>query len=145
MLERGRIRSRKFALVERDFTKLRWGKITPTDIDGFLEFGDRLFVFIEHKFGGAAVVGGQRLAIQRLVDACHMPPRRMAAAVVIDHVPEALLVEEDGSERIDYSVCRVREVYAFGRFRQQKQDLRCKQAIDHLIAMSARMRARRVK
>ena len=47
MAERGVIRNRQFAQQLRDFSGLRFGKITPTDIDGFMDFGDRLFVVLE--------------------------------------------------------------------------------------------------
>jgi len=49
---------------------LTYGKITPTDIDGFLDFGNKLFVFIEVKYGDAALPTGQRLALERICDAC---------------------------------------------------------------------------
>lgn len=30
-----------------DYSKLCWGKITPTDIDGAIDFGGRLFILID--------------------------------------------------------------------------------------------------
>ena len=85
MTERGAIRNRQLAMQIRDFTGLRFGKITPTDIDGFLEFGDRLFVLIEGKRDGSPLAYGQMLAIARLADACHAPPRRYATTIIVDH------------------------------------------------------------
>lgn len=77
MVERGVIRNREYAKQLKDFSGLRYGKITPTDIDGFLDFGDQLFVVVEGKHAGSAIQTGQRLALERLVDACHCPPRRI--------------------------------------------------------------------
>ena len=57
--DRGKIRNREYAQILRDLTGLRWGKITPTDIDSFLDFGNKACVFIESKFKGKPLaVGG---------------------------------------------------------------------------------------
>ena len=52
MDKRGKIGNRRRALQIRDFTGLRWGNITPTDIDALIDFGDKVFVFIEVKKKG---------------------------------------------------------------------------------------------
>ncbi len=65
---RGIIRNRAYAAQLRDFSGMRFGNITPTDIDGFIEYHDKGFVFIENKFGQARMSIGQRLALQRLID-----------------------------------------------------------------------------
>lgn len=136
MSERGVIRNRQFAAQIRDFSGLRFGNITPTDIDGFLEFGDRLFVFIEAKFGGAAVPRGQMLAIERLVDACHVPPRRSAAALILDHYSNG---------DVDFGSATVRAYRWAGKWRNPLQrELTARQAIDRLIAMSSRPNLRAV-
>jgi hypothetical protein len=75
MIERGQIRNRAQAAQVRDFSRIRFGKITPTDIDGFFEMGDRVFVFIELKYGGRGMPDGQRIAIERMADALNVPPR----------------------------------------------------------------------
>lgn len=70
METRGVIRNREFAQQIRDFSGLRFGSITPTDIDAFLDFGGRRFVLIEAKHGTCEPKYGQRLALERLCDAC---------------------------------------------------------------------------
>ena len=57
----------------KDFSGLAWGKIYPTDIDGILEFSNKLFVIIECKYGGAPVPRGQLLALERLCDRLTQP------------------------------------------------------------------------
>lgn len=79
------IRNREHAQQIVDFGGLRYGAIYPTDIDAFLDFGDRLFIFVEAKFGGRGMSQGQSWAIARLVDACHKPPDRYAIALVCSH------------------------------------------------------------
>lgn len=81
---RGKIRNPKYSLQVHDFSGLRWGKITPTNIDGFVEFGGRVFVFIETKFAGAELPAGQRLALERLCDAVE-DGNKYALAVVAEH------------------------------------------------------------
>ncbi len=49
-------------------TGLRYGKITPTDIDAFLDFGGRVFIVIEAKHGTAMPPYGQKLALERMAD-----------------------------------------------------------------------------
>lgn len=98
MSERGVIRNREHAQQLRDFSGLRFGKVTPTDIDGFLEFGNRLFVVIEGKYGGAQMPYGQRLALERLIDVCHKPPATYGILLVGGH---------NASGDVDYGAMKV--------------------------------------
>lgn len=71
MFERGVIRNKEFASQIMSFHNMRYGNITPTDIDGFIEYKNKCFIFFESKHTGSALKGGQRLALERLTDACH--------------------------------------------------------------------------
>lgn len=84
VFERGAIRNQTHRRQLADFTQLRWGAITPTDIDGFMDFSNRLFVFIEGKHGKTPLPIGQQLALERLCDAC-CSQERTAVAFVIHH------------------------------------------------------------
>jgi hypothetical protein len=68
--ERGSIRSDAQARALRIFEGLQWNRITPTDIDLFIDFGDKAFVFAEFKHGIGALDIGQRKALERLCDRC---------------------------------------------------------------------------
>jgi hypothetical protein len=68
MDDRGKIRNRNHALQIKDFSRLRYGKITPTDIDFYIDFGDKVSVLGELKHGNSELPVGQRLALERLVD-----------------------------------------------------------------------------
>jgi len=68
MAQRGQIVSRSRAKQIRDFSGLLFGNITPTDIDGLIEYHGKAYVFIEVKFNDAILPGGQRLALERLTD-----------------------------------------------------------------------------
>ncbi len=71
--KRGRIRDRDRAAQIRDFTGIRLGNITPTDVDGLIEYRDKLFILFELKFQDNELPGGQRLALERLVNAINKP------------------------------------------------------------------------
>lgn len=68
MVERGEIEHRRRAQQIIDFSGIRYGKCTPTDIDGLIELNGEVFVFIEYKFDDKEMPYGQRLALERLVD-----------------------------------------------------------------------------
>ena len=68
--ERGKIRNRECAKQLKDFSGLRFGKITPTDIDGFVDFQNKAFVIFEIKYGSTPMPYGQRIGYERLADAC---------------------------------------------------------------------------
>lgn len=84
-VERGIIRNRQAGRQIVDYSGLRYGNITPTDIDGFLEFGNRLFVLIELKFMGVPLPYGQQLALERLVTSSDDIPARRAFCLVCEH------------------------------------------------------------
>ena len=51
------------------FDGIRYGGCMPTDIDAALEFGGKVLVLYELKYGNARVPKGQMLLLKRLVDA----------------------------------------------------------------------------
>jgi len=69
-VERGAVRHRGHYTQLKDYSQLRYGLITPSDIDGVLDFQNRAFVFLELKFAGAEMSLGQRLMYERICDAC---------------------------------------------------------------------------
>ena len=68
MDNRGEIKNLPRAKQLRNFSLLRWGNITPTDIDGFIDFQNKAFVIFEFKVENTEILRGQSLAIERLVD-----------------------------------------------------------------------------
>lgn len=66
---RGVINNRDRARQIKDYSGLRYDKITPTDIDGFIDFGNKHFVILEYKLVGTEIPYGQKLALVRLCDA----------------------------------------------------------------------------
>lgn len=68
MLERGVINNRARAQQIIDFSGLKFNTITPTDIDGFIEYHNKLFILIEAKYKDTIMPGGQKLALERMCD-----------------------------------------------------------------------------
>lgn len=68
MSERGTFHHPQRARQLLSFEGLRWGTITPTDFDLFIDFGGRGFVLGELKHGDAPLLRGQELALERAAD-----------------------------------------------------------------------------
>jgi len=66
--DRGVIHNRARARQIRDFSGMLFGKITPTDIDGLIEFKNKCYVLLEEKTGDAKMDRGQELAFERMCD-----------------------------------------------------------------------------
>lgn len=78
---RGIILNRRRGAQIRDMSGIRFGNITPTDIDALIEYHDKLFIFIETKFGKTELPTGQRLAIARLCDALQKSGKKSIAFI----------------------------------------------------------------
>jgi len=73
MRERGQIRNAAMREQINDFASMRWNKITPTDIDGAIDFGGKFFVFFDIKSDGAPFSRGQELFFENLCRALRVP------------------------------------------------------------------------
>lgn len=126
--QRGVIQNRARKQQIADMSGLRYEKITPTDLDGFMDFGNRLFVFIEGKFVATPVLYGQQLAIDRLCDATNNPPSRYSFAIIADHFHPC-------DEDIDFANMTVRTIRQNGRWKEPLQKgLTVRAAIDRMVA-----------
>lgn len=93
----------------------------------FMEFGDRIFVFIELKYGGGEVRGGQRLAFERLVDAVAATGRH-AIFIVARHG-----IAGKDSGQIDAAKCPVTEYRVKGQWRRPGGSHTLKDIVDKFI------------
>jgi len=65
----GKIRNPDRAFQHIDYTGIRYGNATPSNIDGILELQGKLFVLFEYKHVSAQQMPkGQRMMIERIVD-----------------------------------------------------------------------------
>lgn len=104
--ERGEIQFRHRAKQLRDYSKLRYANITPTDIDGLLEYHGKCYVIIELKYRALVLSHGQKLALERLTDDISKP----AICIIASHDTENPDEDIDASEAI-VSEYRFKEVW----------------------------------
>jgi len=119
--ERGLIRCKKHIKQICAFKGMRWKNITPTDLDMFIDFGNKLFVFGETKLVGSPLSLGQRLSLERLCVACQ--------SVGIDSM--ALFTEHNShGEEIIMSETIVKEWFYKNKWRTPRSATTCNQAIE---------------
>ena len=124
-MERGVIRNKEIARILRDFSSLKFERnITPTDIDGFVEFDDKCYVFIETKYKEAKVIWGQRLALQRLVDTIS-DTQKAAILIIATHN-----IEPNTEELIDVGNCQVTEYRTKKKWHSVNGSLTVRKLID---------------
>ena len=95
LFERGVIHNRERAKQLRDYSGLLFGNITPTDIDGIIEYHGKGYIIIEVKWRGMPLSYGQRLALERLTDDLergHKPTICLVAEHIINSPEEDIPV-----------------------------------------------------
>jgi len=129
-MRRGEIVLRDRAKQLRDYSGLQFaGGITPTDVDGYLDFGNKVTVFVEFKYGDAPLPYGQRLALERLVDDVSMT--KPAILIVAQHSHHPL--EDIQAHRATVSSYR----YKF-KWRSPVRPIELRQAIVRFLEMIAK-------
>jgi hypothetical protein len=121
---RGKIYNRAYAAQVNDFSGMRWGNITPTDMDGLIEYHNKCFIFIETKFMDKPLPYGQKLAFERLVDSLNKP----GILIVTTH---------NGSGDIDMKSTKIREYYWQGKW-YPGLDIQLKCFVDFFIGIAGR-------
>lgn len=83
--ERGVIRNRDRQKQIHNFSGLkRLRNITPTDIDGLIDYEGKYFIYLEGKVSGNDLFYGQRLALENMVKS-HCKAGHPAIAIVYEH------------------------------------------------------------
>ena len=124
MDNRGDINNRARAAQIKSYSGLRWGNITPTDIDGFIDFSNQLFIIIELKLCGIDVPYGQRLALERICTACSKGGVK-SIVLVATHQTEP-------NEDINAESCLLSEFFVGSSWKIPKNGITLRQAIDKL-------------
>ena len=123
---RGKIQNPERGKQLIDYSGIKYGKITPTDIDGYIEYHNKAYIFYEYKFGNAQMPNGQRKALERLVD--RLKTEAEAVLLVCQHNTEA-------SDEINGAEALVRWVYYRGKWYSENQGRSVKQVSDAFINM----------
>lgn len=121
---RGRIayRDRKKQIIT--FENLRYGNITPTDIDCTLDYHGDVFAFVEVKYGDTEIKDGQRMYLENVVNGLSDGGCEAAAFVVSHNI-------ENVNDDIDAADCIVRMVYTKRKwYNLEKQNTTLKEQMD---------------
>lgn len=124
---RGAIHSPRRAKQLHDFTEMAIGTITPTDIDGLIDFHGESFAFFEVKGRGATMSRGQSLAMTRVVDLIEKAGKRAVIFEVEHH-------EEDAGRMVNAARCIVRRTYFEREWRDREgREMTLVQAVDAFL------------
>lgn len=111
---RSRIRERDKASQLIDFEGLALDDgIYPTDIDGLVEYKDKLYILFEIKFSGGKIHNGQRLALERMVNDFTKAGKEAIAFIAMHNVT-------DLNKDIKAKQCLIDEFY-YGGFSEWKK------------------------
>lgn len=124
-MDRGVINHRDRAKQLRDFSGLRFGNITPTDIDGLIDFGNKYFIILEFKVEGVEMPRGQEIALERLVDNLQQNNKPSMAIIGIHNHP----IQED----IDCANCLVEKYRYKYNWKNKEQKTTIKEMIDTFL------------
>lgn len=125
---RGKIKHIERAQQINNFEQLRYGNITPTDIDGLIEYKNKAYVIFEIKYQEARAPYGQKLAMERFVDDV-TSNRKQAVAFICEHQVH------NTNNSVNAAECMVRELYMkpYGCWKPMKKPMNLKEAIDIFI------------
>jgi hypothetical protein len=126
-IARGEAYFRPRAEQGRNFSGLRYGIKTPTDVDCFLDYGNEAFVFVEAKFHTSSTMQrGQELAFERVCDACERGGVPSLYVVAIHTHPI--------QDQIDFAKCTVTKFRYQGQWYPAKQTMTVKAIADRFIS-----------
>jgi len=126
--QRGQIVLPNRAKQIKDFSGLLFASITPTDIDGLIEYHGKGYVLIELKLGDAQVPQGQRLALKRLTDDLQRA-NRLTLCLIAKH--ETVNCDEV----IDVANAIVSEYRYKGQWHEAKADKTVRQFIEKFMEL----------
>jgi len=106
---RGAIQYPKRAKQLIDFSGLRYGNITPTDIDGFFEVHNTIYFYYEFKYKNGNMSKGQYAALLRQVDTDRAAGKEAVLLYCKHNV-------QDTSKPVNAASCVVVKYYYNGRW-----------------------------
>jgi hypothetical protein len=129
MSNRGAIYNKEKALQVNNFEGLKFGKITPTDMDGFIDFGDKIFIFLEGKHKDVPMPYGQKLAFERLCSAADKAGK-FSVILLANH-------DIDPPADVNFDTLPVVKYYHKGEWRTPKTPITVKQSIDKILKINS--------
>lgn len=120
--DRGKIVNRDRATQINDFHNIRYGKITPTDLDGFIDYHGALFIYFEIKYKDTQLHFGQKLALERLCDASQS-----------GGIKSYLIISRHGVENPNEDVDVSQTLVSDLRYCRQWYDMKMSRTLDSVI------------
>lgn len=102
---------------------MAYGKITPTDIDGFIDYHNQAFAFFELKLRDAQMDYGQRTALTRLVDVVTEAGKKGALFLCSHRV-------DNPYEDVPADRSIVRAIYQAGQWAERSGEQTLREAVD---------------
>lgn len=130
---RGEFQNRQRAEQTILFSGMRWGTITPTDIDFCIEYQNKLWVIAEIKMVGKAIPYGQKLALERLTADLEKTGKPVLCAIAEHNTPI--------SKGIIAKTTNVREYLWESKWRKPKKPINLLDAINKFLAYHNKERA----
>jgi len=124
--KRGEIHHRERAKQIKDFSGLLYGKITPTDIDGLIEYHNKGYILIEAKLRETEVDFGQRLALERMTDDLTRSGKQTICIIAEHDI-------DDPAKDINIAATLVREYRLRGTWNKPNNSHTTKSMIDWFI------------
>ena len=110
-----------------DFSGIARGKMTPTDLDGVIDYHGRAWILMEIKYNSEPIPDGQRICFNRLTSTLNK--EAPALFIIADHYTE------DPREDVDVSRALVREWSTGGRWIKQCEPLSVGTLIDRFLTI----------
>ena len=108
------------------FTGLKFGSITPTDLDGLIDYHNERFAFLELKLRDGPLSEAQATAIIRVVDAIEAAKKR-AAFFVAEHC------EDDPTVDVPADRCLIRSIYSRQQWWQPEIEMTLRAGLDRFL------------
>lgn len=122
--DKGKIRNRNAAQQLVDFSGLRYGNITPTNIDLAIEYKNHCYIIGEGKYKNVSIPFGQKLCLERLCDDLSKVKRTLL--IHYEH-------ETPTHETVDVAGSLVREFRVDGAWHDAPQEVTVKHLTDDFI------------
>lgn len=125
MAERGEIKNKEFARQIRDFSELIFENVTPTDIDGLIEFNNCIYILMETKYLKDELPQGQERALINLVDTIFEASKKGLLIIAIHN--------KQPKEDIPFHACRVTRYRSRKSWYSPKKKMTIKNIIDSYL------------
>jgi len=124
--KRGVIHNRERARQINNFSGLLYGNITPTDIDGLIEYHNKGYILIETKLRETKIEFGQRLAFERMTDDLTKSGKLTVCIIACHDI-------DNPAQDIDVANTQVREYRWRGIWQTPKTPCTTKELVDYFI------------